>query len=71
MIYKYPNRYIVQFSDGSRASYSIKRYGELIEKISRLSEKLDKKIWNYFEINGNDCNSISIILKKLYNEEKN
>jgi hypothetical protein len=44
MIYKYPNRYIVQFSDGSRASYSIKRYGELIEKISRLSEKLDKKI---------------------------
>lgn len=56
MIYRYPNRYIVQFSDESKASYSIKRYGKFIEKISQLSEKLDRKIWNYFEINGNDCN---------------
>lgn len=49
MIYKYPTRYIVVYKNGSRASYSLKRYGPLLDKITLLSEQLDRKIWNYFE----------------------
>ncbi len=49
MIYRYEERNMVQFLDGSRASYSKKRYGLLLEKITVLSEQLDRKIWNYFE----------------------
>lgn len=56
MIYKYDTRYIVTYSNGNRASFSKKRYGPLLEKISLLSEKIDHKIWNYFEISDNIIN---------------
>lgn len=54
MIYKYKNRYIVEFKNKSRASYSSKRYGVLLESICQLAEQLDCKIWNYFE-EDNEC----------------
>lgn len=44
MIYKYETRYIIEFSDKTRASYSIKRYGPLIEPLVKLAEKEDRKI---------------------------
>ena len=50
MIYKYPTRYIVVYKNGLRASYSLKRYGPLLDQITLLSEQLDRKIWNYFEV---------------------
>lgn len=46
---------MVQFSDKTRASYSVKRYGSLLDKIAELSEKEDRKIWNYYEIHSNEC----------------
>ena len=49
MVYRYENRIMVEFSNKKRASYSRKRYGELLEKIVELSVFLDKKIWNYYE----------------------
>lgn len=52
MIYKYDTRTMVQFTDGTRASYSTKRYGTLLDKIVSKSVELDKKIWNYYEIDG-------------------
>ena len=55
MIYKYDTRYIVQFSDKTKASYSKQRYGILIDKIAELSEKEDRKIWNYYEVDNNVC----------------
>ena len=55
MIYKYTDRYIVEFKNKTRASYSRKRYGELLELVCSLSEKEDKKIWNYYEIDNNIC----------------
>lgn len=55
MIYRYADRYIVEFKNRTRASYSKKRYGELLEKIAILSEKEDKKIWNYYEVKDNVC----------------
>ena len=63
MIYKYKDRYIVEFSNKTRASYSKKRYGELLEKITSQSEKEDIKIWNYY-IEYNDYIEI------LYWEQK-
>ena len=44
MIYKYTDRYIVEFKNKTRASYSKKRYGDLLELVCSLSEKEDKKI---------------------------
>lgn len=55
MIYKYNTRNIVCFQNKSRASYSKIRYGELLDKVSELAEQEDKKIWNYYEIDGNIC----------------
>lgn len=49
MIYKYEDRYIVVFQDNTRASYSKKRYGELLEKVTQQAEKENKKVWNYYE----------------------
>lgn len=48
MIYKYDSRYIVEFSNKTRASYSAKRYGPLLENITIQAEKEDRKIWNFF-----------------------
>ena len=53
LIYRYKTRNMVEFSDGSRASYSKKRYEPLLEKICKLAEDLNRKIWNYFEENEN------------------
>lgn len=55
MIYKYNTRNIVCFQDKSRASYSKIRYGVLLDKISELAEKEDKKVWNYYEIDEDIC----------------
>lgn len=52
MIYKYDTRIMVQFTNGTRASYSVKRYGTLLDRIVSQSVELDKKIWNYYEIDG-------------------
>lgn len=54
MRYDYADRVMVVFSDGSRASYARKRYGDLLDKIVKLSEWLDRKIWNYYEIDGDN-----------------
>lgn len=45
---------MVQFLNGTRASYSKKRYGPMLEKITLLSEQLDRKVWNYFEEDENN-----------------
>lgn len=52
MIYRYEERNMVQFTDVLGLHIPKKRYGPLLEKISSLSEQLDKKVWNYFEENG-------------------
>ena len=52
MIYRYDTRNIVKFKNGKKASYSAKRYGTLLEKVTELSHSLNKKIWNYYEIEG-------------------
>lgn len=52
-IYKYADRYMVEFDNKSRASYSRKRYGPLLDKIAELSLSENKKIWNYYEIENN------------------
>lgn len=52
MIYRYDTRNIVEFKNNKRASYSARRYGTLLEKVTKLSHSLDKKIWNYYEIEG-------------------
>lgn len=43
-IYKYADRYVVEFDNKSRASYSRKRYGPLLDKIAELSLSENKKI---------------------------
>jgi hypothetical protein len=43
-VYSYADRIMVEFSDKSRASYSRKRYGTLIDKIVELSVKENRKI---------------------------
>lgn len=48
MIYKYDTRYIVEFKDKTRASYSAKRYGPLLELVTQQAEQEDRKIWNYY-----------------------
>lgn len=50
MIYKYESRYIVEYSNKSRASFSKGRYGPLIDLIAKQSEKLDYKIFNPYKI---------------------
>ena len=54
-IYKYEERVIVQFSDGTRANYSRGIYGDLLDKTVQLSYSLDKKICNYYEIDGENA----------------
>lgn len=54
-IYKYDTRYIVEFNDKTRASYSKLRYGPLLEKVTQLALEEDHKIWNYYEIQDNVC----------------
>lgn len=49
MVYFYENRVMVEFTNKTRASYSRKRYGPLLNKVVQLSVLLDRKIWNYFE----------------------
>lgn len=67
MIYNYETRIVVEFSNKKRASYSKKRYGELLDKVVDLSILLDRKIWNYYEEKENyivifywnqKCNSV-------------
>ena len=55
MIYKYENRYIVSFKNGSRASYSYRRYQTLLEKVCKQAEQEDEKIWNYYEFHDDEC----------------
>lgn len=50
MIYEYETYFVVQFSNKTRARYSKNKYGSLINKIVSLSESLDKKIYNYYEV---------------------
>lgn len=50
MIYEYETYFVVQFSNKTRARYSKNKYGSLINKIVNLSESLDKKIYNYYEV---------------------
>ena len=45
-IYRYDSRNIVVFSDGTRASYSKKRYGDLLEMVTQQAFELDYKIFN-------------------------
>lgn len=54
LVYYYNTRNIVEFSDGSRASYSAKRYGELLNEVTLQSEKMDCKIWNPYYIREDD-----------------
>lgn len=54
-IYKYDTRYIVEFNNKTRASYSKQRYGPLIDKITEQAIQEDHKIWNYYEIDGDIC----------------
>ena len=63
MIYEYSERTMVQFKNGKRASYSVKRYGSLLKKIVDQSVSLDRKIWNYCEIDGD-------IAKIFYYDQK-
>lgn len=49
MIYRYEQRNMVEFRDGTRASYSKKRYGELLEMVTIQSEQEDRKIWNPYK----------------------
>ena len=51
-IYEYDNRNIVEFNNKNRASYSIKRYGDLLGMVTQQSLELDKKIWNPYKIDG-------------------
>lgn len=53
-IYEYETRTMVEFSDGSRASYSAKRYGDLLEDVVRQSYDQDEKIWNPYRIEGKE-----------------
>ena len=50
MIYKYESRYIVEYRNKSRASFSKGRYGPLIDLIAEQSEELDCKIFNPYKI---------------------
>ena len=53
-IYEYDTRTVVEFSDGSRASYSVKRYGDLLKDIVKQSYDQDEKIWNPYKIDGKE-----------------
>ena len=63
MIYKYETRYIVEFSNKSRASYSRQRYGPLLELVTQQAIKEDRKIWNPYIIEDDICHI-------LYYEQK-
>ena len=43
---------MVEFKNKKRASYSVKRYGTLLDKVVNLSHSLDQKVWNYYEEDG-------------------
>ena len=53
-IYEYDTRVIVKFSDDNKASYSVKRYGELLKAVVEQSYNQDEKIWNPYKIDGNE-----------------
>lgn len=42
-IYEYDTRVIVKFSDDNKASYSVKRYGELLKAVVEQSYNQDEK----------------------------
>lgn len=44
--YEYDSRVVVEFSDKTRASYSRKRYGALLEEVVKQSLEKDHKIFN-------------------------
>lgn len=71
--YDYKTRVIVQFDNGvGRASFSRKRYGDLLDKIVEQSMSLNEKIFNPYEIDGeiikllywNGSEIVSIIIDK-------
>lgn len=64
MIYKGRERIIVVFNNKRKASYAINRYGTLLDKIVAQSIDLDKKIWNYYEIEND-------IIKLFYYDQAN
>lgn len=43
-VYKYDTRYIVEFNDKTRASYSKLRYGPLLEKVTQQALEEDHKV---------------------------
>lgn len=45
-IYKYDTRYIVEFKNKTRASYSKIRYGDLLDLVTKQAIEYDRKIWN-------------------------
>lgn len=53
MIYKYESRYIVEYSNKTRASFSKGRYGPLLNLVAEESQKLDYKIFNPYKIVNN------------------
>ena len=54
MVYYYQDRAIVALTNGSRLSYSRKRYGSLFDRVICLSEQKNEKIWNYYEFFDDD-----------------
>lgn len=64
MIYKRREGTTVVFKNKRRASYATKRYGTLLDKIVAQSIDLDKKIWNYYEIESD-------IVKLFYYDQAN
>lgn len=63
-IWEYDSRFVVEFDDKSRASYSKQRYGPLAEPLANLSLKENKKIWNLYTIENDTC-------KIFYYDQKN
>jgi len=58
-IYEYDSRFVIEFSNKNRVSYSKKRYGKLIDSLVEQSIKEEKKIFNPIKINKNN-NTIEI-----------
>lgn len=53
-IYEYDTRIMLEFNDGSRASYSKQRYGKLLDNVVAQSYNQDEKIWNPYVIDNED-----------------
>lgn len=52
MVYHYKMRSMVEFSNGSRASFSVAGYGELLHDVIALSVKEDRKVGNPYKVIG-------------------